>query len=404
MKTSTLIRTTALVAAIAGFAGSALADGPFYRTKKDGGGNWSSTSVWQQSTSSSGPWNAASRVPGTGDYITISNGDILTVDANEDATRLTIGDSAQVIATHTLTMHGDGSTSILTVDVVGFGTLEISGGAVVLSGTTPLMTVESDGVLAFSGTNPAFTVNSSGLVDVLSGSAVTVTSTAAALTISSGSSFIVESGASVSVGGAAPSLTVTGDLSLYGDMLVDATSGTPFLDIESSQAIPDSGGSIEALVATTGNAPEIRIASGVTMTNAGTISGQAKIKGASANVGTFSNHGTVAANVAAELLIDSSLNAISDNSSAVWSAGTSSSAVLRINEASNSLSGSFQLLHSGSTVRFGASVGTPSLVVNQGNITVDFNQAFSFGTVTGTCGSKPASNGSLTAGTYGYCN
>lgn len=372
MSTKT-IRHTAILALLA-LTGSTYAVDSFQSAADNA---WSNTATWLMWDAGQGKFIAATRVPAAGDTVEVAHN--VSVGASAACATLTVDSGkALTVGAFTLTVSSN-ATFAGSLAFSGAGTLDISGAAI--------------------------TVPSGGVVTIPSGAGVAIAGTSS-ITVVSGGSFTVASGGQVSLSGTAPNLTVVGVLSLNGLLRIDASSGTPFVRIDTTQDMPASNtGRIQGVLHNTGNRPELRLHSGVTLTNNnGTLDGDLKIMGTANGNGTFTNSGTVDANIGAEILLDSTLAGIADDSSAAWKANANGG-IIRFDEANASMAGSFQLLVTGCILRFNANISTPPLVVDHGRIDV-VSGTFTVGTVTGSCAGKPASSSSFTAAgsPYNYCN
>ena len=338
MSTKT-IRHTAILALLA-MTGSTYAVDQF---RSVASGSWNNNTTWE--IFKGGGWVAAGAgvSPVAGDIVTIqSTGTPVTVDSSAACAQLTIN-----------------SSSTLNVGGASAGTLVMSGNS------------------TFSGT---LSIAANGIFDV----------SGAVLTVASGANVTIASGGLLQTSNSAPAVIVIGTLTDNGTFKLDATSGTPYLRVEATQDIPASStGRIQGVLHSTGNRPEIRLHSGVTMTaNNGTLDGDLKIMGTANGNGTFANSGAVDANIAAEIEIASTLAGFSDDSSAVWKANANGGSIY-FDEPASGLTGSFQLLVTGCKLKFNQNVSTPSMVVDHGRIEVT-GGTFTVGTVTGACAGKPA--------------
>lgn len=366
MRTTTLIRTMTMAAAIAGFAGTTMADGPYFRSVTSG--QWTAKSTWEQSPNGSSSWSGANVPPAAGDYVEIQNSDTVTVNANSAAATLTVDGSAALVVSSAKILTLSGGTSHI------YGVVTVNNGG----GEIDLNSAGSD-----------------------------------SLVVESGGTLSVANGGIVSVFGSAPSLVVIGTLTLDGTMELGSSSGTPYLEVQSSQMIPNSStGEIKGLASAAAQ-PEVRInanAAANTLTSAGKISGKLTVKGINtgSNNAAFVNQGTVKANVAGSLIFHSSLASVGDNntSAAAWQVATSNSAVLQFDRGSANFAGTFSMLVSGGVMNVNSTISSSSpadpLVYNNGTINVASGVNFYFSSYTGTCGG--ASPGSpMTNTTFARC-
>ncbi len=119
-----------------------------FRSANGSGGNWSSTSTWEESTDGGSSWSTPSAAPTSADvdFVTIRSGFPVTVDVASSAAGVTVASGA------TLTVSG-GSLSVThnsSKDVDVHGTLNLQLANALTFGSGGLMTLESDGILHHS--------------------------------------------------------------------------------------------------------------------------------------------------------------------------------------------------------------------------------------------------------------
>jgi hypothetical protein len=294
-------------------------------------GNWATPATWGLA----GTPVAGSTYPGTGDVVN-ANHDI-TVSGSEACAQFTLAAGNVMLVSGTLTL--DAANNASTIN----GTLEVSGGTFVVGATAHVTVVGSNGAyIVMDGNDPRITV--------------------------AGTDGII--------------LDNTGSAGVYALIIVDATPGV------APDAVIDGSGSIrgdtvnDTVEINFGQANPVQLKLDTAM-----LHGSMTIQRSTGGNALFDNQGIVRADAGGAIVLDSSLNTISDTAGSCasprWQAASSS--VLTFNKSATGLTSQFGVA---GTLNINAAVWTNNSLnfVSGGTINAGVSNDFRFsGVCSGSC-------------------